>query len=80
MYQIMVDSRAGVNEMPLSTFEKMGYRESKLKKTNTSLSAFIGEVTEAKGVMSVELTIGSKMFATAFFEVDVGGRYNLLLG
>jgi hypothetical protein len=29
-------------------------------KTNTSLSAFTGGVTETKGVISAELTIGSK--------------------
>jgi hypothetical protein len=49
-------------------------------KTNTSLSAFTGGVTETKGVISAELTIGSKTLTTAFFVVDVGGRYNLLLG
>jgi hypothetical protein len=49
-------------------------------KTNTSLCVFTGHVTEAKGVMSVELTIGSKTMATALFVVGVKGRYNLLLG
>jgi hypothetical protein len=76
----MVDDGAGVNVMPLSTFEKMGYQEKKLMRTNTSLSLFTGEVMNTKGVMSVELTVGSKALATAFFIVDVNGRYNLLLG
>ena len=49
-------------------------------KTNTSLSGFTGDVTEAKGVMSVELTVGSKTLATAFFVVDVKSKYNILLG
>jgi hypothetical protein len=48
--------------------------------TNMSLSAFTEEVTNAKGVMSVELIVGSKMLAMTFFIVDVNGRYNLLLG
>ena len=30
--------------------------------------------------MSVELTVGSKTIPTAFFVVDVKGRYNVLLG
>jgi hypothetical protein len=64
----------------LATFEKMGYKESELMRTNTSLSAFTGEVTDAKGVMSGELTVGSKMLAISFFVVDVDGHYNLLLG
>jgi hypothetical protein len=49
-------------------------------RTNTSLSSFTGEVTDTKGVLSVELTAGNKMLATTFFVVDVNGRYNLLLG
>jgi hypothetical protein len=35
---------------------------------------------EAKGIVSKELTVGSKMLPTAFFVVDVKGRYNILLG
>jgi hypothetical protein len=31
-------------------------------------------------VISAELTIGNKTLATVFFVVDIGGRYNLLLG
>jgi hypothetical protein len=76
----MVDGGAGVNVMPFSTFDKMGYQEKELMRTNMGLSAFTREVTNAKGVMSVELMIGSKMLAMAFFIVDVNGRYDLLLG
>jgi hypothetical protein len=76
----MVDGGTGVNVMPITTFDKLGFKEDKLMKTNTSLSAFVGDVTEAKGVMSVEFTIGSKTMAMAFFVVGVEGRYNLLLG
>jgi hypothetical protein len=67
MQRIMVDGGAGVNVMLLAM------------RTNTSLSAFTGEVTVTKGVISAELTIGSKTLATTFFVVDVGGRYNLPL-
>jgi hypothetical protein len=49
-------------------------------RTNTNLSAFTGDVTEAKGVMSIELMVGSKTLATVFFVVDVRGWYNLLSG
>jgi hypothetical protein len=75
----MVDGGACVIVMPLATFDRMGYHENELMRTNISLSAFTGEVTETKGVISAELTIGSKTLATAFFVVDIDGRYNLLL-
>jgi hypothetical protein len=76
----MMDGGAGINMMPLSTFEKMGYRDSELVRTNMSLSAFTGEVTNTKGVMSVELAVGSKTLVMVFFVVDVSGQYNLMLG
>jgi hypothetical protein len=45
-----------------------------------SLSGFLGEPVEAKGIVSKELTIGSKTMPTACLTVDVKGRYNVLLG
>jgi hypothetical protein len=45
-----------------------------------NLSGFSGEPSQAKGIVSVELTVGSKTVPTAFFVVDVEGRYNVLLG
>jgi hypothetical protein len=35
---------------------------------------------EARGVMSMELTIGSRSLATAFFVVEVQGNYSIILG
>jgi hypothetical protein len=34
---------------------------------------------EAKGVVSMELTIGSKSLATAFFIIKVQGNYSVIL-
>jgi hypothetical protein len=35
---------------------------------------------EARGIVSIELTIGSKSLATAFFVVEVQGNYSVILG
>jgi hypothetical protein len=35
---------------------------------------------EARGIVSVELTIGSKSLATAFFVIEVQGNYSIILG
>jgi hypothetical protein len=35
---------------------------------------------EARGVVSMELTIGSKSLATAFLVVEVHGNYSIILG
>ncbi|XP_037489050.1 uncharacterized protein LOC119367715 [Triticum dicoccoides] len=78
--RMLVDGGAGVNIMPFSGFSKLGRKEEELMKTNMGLSGFSGYLSEAKGVISMELTVGSKTLPTAFFVVDVKGRYNILLG
>jgi hypothetical protein len=39
-----------------------------------------GNPMEARGVISVELTIESKSLATSFFVVEVQGNYSVILG
>jgi hypothetical protein len=34
---------------------------------------------EARGVVSMELTVGSKSLATAFFVLEVQGNYSVIL-
>ena len=77
---MLVDGGACVNIMPYSTFRKLGHEEGDLKRTNMTLSGFPGEPSEAKGIVSKELTISDKTVPPAFAVVDVKGRYNVLLG
>jgi hypothetical protein len=44
------------------------------------LKDFGGNPSETKGVLNVELTVGSKTVPTTFFVIDGKGFYNLLLG
>ena len=39
-----------------------------------------GDPIGAKGVVSMELTVGSKILATAFFVSEVQGNFSLILG
>jgi hypothetical protein len=78
--QMLVDESACVNIMPSTMFEKLGHKESELKKTNMTLNGFAREVNEANDIISKELTVGSKTIRTTFFVVDVKGKYNILLG
>jgi hypothetical protein len=77
---MMIDGGASVNIMPLTLLEKLGCHEDDLKKTNMSLIDFLGEPEEAKGIVSKELMVGSKIIPTTLFVVDVKGQYNVLLG
>jgi hypothetical protein len=65
--------------MLVSLFEKLGHKDEDLERSNMSLSGFSGEPAEARGIVSKELTVGSKTMPTAFFIVDVKGWYNVLL-
>jgi hypothetical protein len=58
--RMMVDGGASVNIMPVSLFEKLGHQEKDLKRTNMSLSRFLGEPYEARGIVSKELIGRSK--------------------
>ena len=78
--RMLVDGGAVVNLMPYSVFKKLKLEDDDLLKTNMVLNGFKGkEQVEAKGVLSLELTVGSKTLATAFFVADVQGNYNVLL-
>jgi hypothetical protein len=66
--QMLVDGGAIVNLMLYSLFKKLGGSDEELIKTNMTISGVGGgEPMRAKGVISMELTIGSKTLTTAFF-------------
>jgi hypothetical protein len=77
---MLFDGGACITIMPWSLFEKLCHKEEELLKMNMMLSGFSGQASDAKGIISKELMIGSKTVATAFFVVDIKGRYNVLLG
>jgi hypothetical protein len=49
-------------------------------KTNLMLNGVGGNPIEAKGIVSMELTVGRKSLATAFFIIEVQGNYSVILG
>ena len=66
--RMLVDGWAIVNVMPYYLFKKLGGSYEKLIKTNMTISGVGGgEPMGAKGVVSMELTVGSKTLVTAFF-------------
>jgi hypothetical protein len=79
--KMLVDGGATVNLMPYSLYRKLGKQDNELVKTNMTLSGVGTDSSiKARGVMSVELTIGTKTLAAAFFVADVEGNYSLILG
>jgi hypothetical protein len=79
--KMLVDVEAIMNLMPYSLYRKLWKQDDELVKTNMTLSSVGTDSSiKAKGVTSVELTIGTKTIAVAFFIVDVEGNYSLILG
>ena len=79
--RMLVDGGAIINLMTYSLYNKFGGQDEDLIKTNMTVSGVGGsEPIGAKGVASMELTIGSKTLATTFFVSEVQGNFNLILG
>jgi hypothetical protein len=80
---MLIDDSAAINLMPYSVFKKLGREDDELVKNNLTINDVVGRggnPMEAKGVISMELTVGSKSLATAFFVVEVQGNYSVILG
>jgi predicted aspartyl protease len=68
--KMLVDTGATVNIMPYSVLRQLGRSTEVMIKTNVTLSGFNGQVSEAQGVLNVDLTVGSKTVPTSFFIVS----------
>jgi hypothetical protein len=78
--RMLINGDTTINLMMYSVFKKLGGKDDKLMKTNLMLNGMGGNSMEAWGVVSMELTVGSKSFATSFFVVEVQGNYSVILG
>jgi hypothetical protein len=78
--RMLINGGTVVNMMPYSIFKKFGREDDKLVKTNLTLNGVEGNLMVARGVVSMDLTVGSKSIATAFFVIEVQGNYSVILG
>jgi hypothetical protein len=78
--RMLIDGGATICLMLYSILKKLGRENDELVKTNFTLNGVGGNPMEARGVISVELTVGSKSLATTFFIVEVQGNYSVILG
>jgi hypothetical protein len=79
---MLIDGGVVLNLMPYSVFKKLRLEDDELVKTNLMLNSVGGggNSLKARGVISMELTVGSKSLATAFFIVEVQINYSIILG
>jgi hypothetical protein len=77
---MFVNGGAAVNLMMYFMFKKLGREYDELVKTNLTLNGMAGNLMEVRGVISMELTMGSKSLATTFFVIKVQGNHSVILG
>ena len=78
--RVVVDNGAAVNILPTSMLRKLLKAENDLIATDVFISGFAGGANKTKGVIPIEVKIGSKIATVAFFVVNTDSAYNALLG
>ena len=78
--KVLVDNGAAVNILQTSMLRKLLKTENDLIATDVSVSGFAGGATKTKGVIPIEVKVGSKVATVAFFVVITNSAYNALLG
>jgi hypothetical protein len=79
--RMLIDEGAIINLMSYSFFKKMGKCDEEIIKTNMMINNVGGgDPIGTKGVATMELTVGSKTLAIAFFIAEVQGNYSVIQG
>jgi hypothetical protein len=78
--KMFLDGGAAVNMMLYTTFRKLGMGPGDLTPTSIVLNDFVGNPSDKKGCVHVDLMIWSKTLLTTFFVIEGKGAYSLLLG
>jgi hypothetical protein len=68
---MLINDGTVVNLMLYSIFKKLGREDDALMKTNLTFNGVGGNPMEASGIISMELTVGSKSLATALFVIEM---------
>jgi hypothetical protein len=69
--RMLIDDSAAVNLTLYVVFKKLRWEDDELMKIILMLNGVGVNPMEARGVISMELTVGSKSLATSFFIVEV---------
>ena len=77
--RVLVDNGAAVNILLTSMLRKLLKTENDLIATDVSVSGFAGGVTKTKGVIPIEVKVGSKVDTVAFFVVNTDSAYNVFV-
>ena len=77
--KVLLDNGLAVNAMPLRMLRALRMSISDLIEIEVVVSIFTREVSKTLGILSIDITIGSKTSLFAFFVIDSIANYNILL-
>jgi hypothetical protein len=80
MNKALVDNGAAVNILPYKMLSKLAKTEEDLTPSDMAINGFIEEPTITKGIIPIQIKVGSKVNTSAFFVVNTKLAYNALLG
>jgi hypothetical protein len=80
MNKVLVDNGAAVNILPYKMLSKLAKTEKDLTPSDMAVNGFRGEPTLTKGIIPIQIKVGSKINTAAFFVVNTKSAYNALLG
>ncbi|KAL2500186.1 Uncharacterized protein Adt_25736 [Abeliophyllum distichum] len=78
--KVLIDNGAAINTILSRMIKKFTKTESDMIPTEVILTSFNGGATSAKGVMPLDITVGTITKTTVFFVIDGPTSYNVLLG
>lgn len=76
--KVFIDNEAIVNILPSKVLKTLGKKEEDLISTNITVGNFTGGSSPTKGVISIQLQIGTRVTNTTFLVVDTHSSYVLL--
>ncbi|KAM2352167.1 hypothetical protein ACFXTH_006880 [Malus domestica] len=77
--KIFVDCGAIVNIMPVSVMKALRRSTNELIPSGITMSSFVGDRSQTKGVLPLEVNIAGRNHMAVFFIVDSKIEYNVLL-
>ncbi|KAM2452179.1 hypothetical protein ACFX1W_009530 [Malus domestica] len=78
--KVFVDCGATVNIMPLNIMRALRRSNDELIPSGITMSSFVDDKSQTKGVLPLTVNIAGRTHMTAFFVVDSKTEYNALLG
>ena len=78
--KVLVDNGAAVNILPYKMLSKLAKTEENLTPLDMAVNGCTREPTLTKGIISIQIKVGSKVNTAAFFVVNTKSTYNALLG